>query len=1170
MISQLYSTEEYESHVEEEFALEDWISLEFAIYPTPNSNNPLEVESITSFLRQLIPCDSLTSMKALSKWLGHYLPFFIWRQDDYEMRRFTLSLICFSAEDQKEEEHFIEIIKEQLFPAESVAVSSFWGKRCFLKGTTLAPLFLSQATVVISQRRSSEEIKKNFSAFSQLLSYFFGSPGFRKQALVNDLLASRERTEEAKIFQIHAFLKLFMRRYPYDFDVGLLSELGHFLAISSSHFRKLRMGRHLSRLVMSHYEIKKKIRRAVLLAPENRHLFLRLLPTRLQTPFETKSVIGLFLGLSLFDKFEHFDEEHVLLTVQKWIPSLQLVQGSFLSYQNHQDEMLLFIYLELEKENGDPLTLKERQLLRRVLQQELKDRVQKLMPHLFSPRNEEQIMKNVILLSRELKDPSSLPHLMLVFEKQIETALIFNALLVFPATEGLDVQLCEVKDPTIEVSIERHETVGYFKDGYPKHALLFHVKVAKMPDIFRQDSSVNVYYARQKVYGWIEQAVGEVRDYDGGLILKQQELFSQLQEKFSPLLRERGDLLENFFYSIAPIERQAIIPLVHLETLFSAVLTSLGVSLKKRGAFNLDIQEKERSLFIVIRAESASVKKHLQEATNGADFGRALTTTVFSFQETIIVGYILYETASTRREQFVDSLKKVLLDWQKEREAFQVLRLNFIERPLAFDPRLAGDEVSKSILQMLYEGLMCLDSSGKACFALAKAVDLSSDHKTYTFSLRKCQWSNGMPVHAFDFEYAWKKVLSPLFQTPFAHFFFAIRNARDAKHGKCSTQEVGIVAEDAQTLRVELEHPLPYFLELIAHPVFSPINAAIDQQRPYWATSEGDSFVCNGPFYLKKNFGDEIYLLEKNPRYWDEKKIALHRIILTKTNERKALEMFKNDETDWLGRPFRPWDSLFEQAKGKGTSRHYLLDCVYWSVFNTRLSPFNSLKLRQAFSYAIDRKEMTAVLDDGIPAFSPLLPQHAHAPFVEQLTAEPEKARELFQEALSELGITAESLAPFQMIYPDGEKRAKTAHLLALQWKKILGIRVIPCGCPWSILFRKVTSGDFQIANIRWSSWVNDPLYTLEAFRWGEDALNLAKWENEEFRQLVERANHEQSAKHRAFFLEQAEKILKVESPIIALYYEKNFAIKKDSLNVQMGYGAFNFRDPTLTSVNPK
>ncbi len=963
----------------------------------------------------------------------------------------------------------------------------------------------------------------------------------------------------------YAELHKLIKRFPYLFEQDLENELQCFLVLSSPVFRSLRVNRHLCRLVVSQYMTRKQVRHAFLANPEKRSFAFRLLPTTLCTPFEKKQVLGVLVTMFLFEG-EHFDQEHLLHAVRRWIPSAHLVRGSRYVFQHPQEEGMRTLYVELDKEK-DIFSLDERRVLKKRCFIELKEHVQKLLPTLFNVRNEEQIMKNIIKLSQELDDLHSLPQLIISFEKQLEGALLFTGILVYVSCQGIkSAQLLHLPDTSVTVFIERQQQVGSLQDRYSKEALVFQIKIDQTPGLIRKDLSVNMHLARKKVYSAICKAIGEVRDYEGGLILKQQELLSEFQDLFGERIQGEEELLERFFYSITPIEKQATLPLAILEILFSLIVSSQEMDLNQKGAAFVRFVDVEQGTCFFVRAEGDLLKKEIESGLSTLpDVMKALTVSTFHYQETTCFAGFLETRNPSLQAGFKKALNKALIHWKEERQAFQVLRFNCLDHPFSLDPRMGGDEGSKFILNLLFEGLMRLCIKQKPECAVAQSVSLSEDRMQYTFHLRRCFWSDGSPIQAFDFEYAWKKILSPDFNTPFAHYFYCIKNARAAKQGMLSLDQVGITVLNPFTLHVELEHPVSYFLELIAQPLFSPIHRQLDVTAPQWATTEGELYVCNGPFHLKRNQGEKGYILEKNCFYWDAPNVSISRVVFSKTNARIAFEMFKKGELDWLGRPMHRWEPLFDFARNEKTPLIYLRERVNWCVLNTRRFPFTSLKLRQALSMALNRQEFTSLYTGISPAFSPLPSHHAQFSICGTLSGEVKIAQKLFLDALQELGLTPEIFPSLVMLHPNTDYWEEVAAMTCRQWKKYLNIEVIPQRCSWPSLFEKITNGEYLIAELNWFPCVDDPLYTLTSFMFANEGLNFAKWEHPEFQHLVQQLIHEHDPLRRSSHEAYAEAILIREVPVIPLFYEKEIAIKNPRLQLSCKGGVIDFKKAKFT-----
>jgi oligopeptide transport system substrate-binding protein len=416
------------------------------------------------------------------------------------------------------------------------------------------------------------------------------------------------------------------------------------------------------------------------------------------------------------------------------------------------------------------------------------------------------------------------------------------------------------------------------------------------------------------------------------------------------------------------------------------------------------------------------------------------------------------------------------------------------------------------------------------------------------FKIRESYWSDGTSISAEDFEYAWKKILDPGFKTAFAYLFYPIKNAQAAKEGLIPSKKIGIKAFDQRTLIVDLEHPTPYFLELTAHAFYSPINHILDKTHPNWSSQEGSTYVCNGPFCVKKVQADQNYEFIRNERYWDAKEVKLERILISKTNPHTALEMYQKGEIDWLGRPISPWEPFFADQTPE-LVKSGPPGFVYWCVLNTERFPFSHAKFRQALGLALNRKEIIQSLAYPVlPATAPL--PMAYSQFANKKALEEDRAlaERLFAEALQELKLKKEDLPVFTFLHMTREARKKVAEAIVRQWKEVFGIECRLENCEWSTLFSKLTYGDFQIGEMSWFSPINDPHYTLDAFKHRTNSVNFAKWENVDFQYLLNAAASELNSKDRLEYLALAEKILMEQMPIIPIFYDTDSYKRKSYL----------------------
>jgi len=375
------------------------------------------------------------------------------------------------------------------------------------------------------------------------------------------------------------------------------------------------------------------------------------------------------------------------------------------------------------------------------------------------------------------------------------------------------------------------------------------------------------------------------------------------------------------------------------------------------------------------------------------------------------------------------------------------LKINIHDEPHTLDPRKGGDVISSSLHFMLFDGLTSLNPDCSTSPAVAETIDISDDSLTYTFHLRDSFWSDGSPVTAYDFEKAWKDILNPSFPAVNAHLLYPIKNAEHAKKGLTSLDEVGIKAQDAKTLVVDLQHPTPYFLQLTSFCVFFPVNSKIDRSFPDWANRADKHFVGNGPYVLKTwKHNDEI-ILEKNDRYWAKNDIKLDGIRISMVSDgMTALHMYENNELDMIGAPLSPIpiDAHAELIK-KGSLRVSPVAGTTICTFNNNRFPFNNANIRRAFSLAINREtiiknvtQLNELVATGpIP---PVLKNHKNKMFFRD--NDQIQAQEFFKKGLAELNIQPSDLDEITYCYSISEINHKIAQALQQQWFEVLGVKV--------------------------------------------------------------------------------------------------------------------------------
>jgi len=487
---------------------------------------------------------------------------------------------------------------------------------------------------------------------------------------------------------------------------------------------------------------------------------------------------------------------------------------------------------------------------------------------------------------------------------------------------------------------------------------------------------------------------------------------------------------------------------------------------------------------------------------------------------------------------------------KKDASNTQEVRINIGAEPNTLDPRKARDLYSQTVTKMLFEGLYRIDKSGQRVPALVKDVTLSEDLKTYTFTLKNSLWSDGTPLTAEDFAYGWRKILDSRFLADYAFLLYPIKNAKEAKEGKLPLDEVGIKVIKDDTLVVELERPTPYFLDLIAMPLFSPIPKHIDQENSSWA-SESNSYVSNGPFKMSAWKHNDFIKLTKNEKYWDAPNVSLKNLSLYMVKEETEYLMFEKKELDWAGGPLStlPLDLIPYLKKKKSLCAQPLLG-TYFLRSNVEKKPFDLLEMRKAFALAIDRESLTQHILNGaeIPATSLVPPCMGlrKKPYFQD--GDDEEALDLFEEGLKKGGFKRETLPEITLTYRASERGHLIAQALQQDWLHLLGIEVKLQALETKVYFDRVSKKDYHLAFCSWFADFEDPINFLSIFKDKRVGTNNTNWEHPTFTLLLNQSDGCSALNERKDLLTRAEQILIDEMPIIPLYHSTTLYLKNDRL----------------------
>ncbi|CAM5216750.1 Oligopeptide transport system substrate-binding protein OS=Ureibacillus acetophenoni OX=614649 GN=SAMN05877842_11166 PE=4 SV=1 [Ureibacillus acetophenoni] len=471
--------------------------------------------------------------------------------------------------------------------------------------------------------------------------------------------------------------------------------------------------------------------------------------------------------------------------------------------------------------------------------------------------------------------------------------------------------------------------------------------------------------------------------------------------------------------------------------------------------------------------------------------------------------------------------------------------------PPSLHPGLATDSTSGVILQNVFEGLTTI-KDGEVVNAVADDVQVSEDQLKYTFTLKDTTWSNGDPVTAEDFAYAWTWVLNPENASEYASILYPIKGAEAYNLGEGSVDDLGINVVDEKTLEVTLENPTPYFLELTAFKTYFPVHKATAEANPEWYTEAGEDYITNGPFTLADWQHSASITLEKSDSYWDKENVALDTVNISMVeNETTAVTMFDSGEIDFLGAPFQTVSlDAIDRYKKEGILNIEDYAAIYWYKFNTTGEFTKNANIRKALTLAINRQELIDNITKGeqSPALG-MVPaavkgfEEDRGYFKDNDIEEAKKALEL---GMKELGITDPSQIEIGLSINTSEAHSVIAQFVQEGWAKNLGITVSIDNSEWQVYLDKLNILDYDVARMGWIADYNNAYSFLEQYNSADNGNNDTGWENAQYTELLKQSVVETDPEARIALLKEAEAIAMSEFPVAPVYYYTNLHVKKD------------------------
>ena len=468
-----------------------------------------------------------------------------------------------------------------------------------------------------------------------------------------------------------------------------------------------------------------------------------------------------------------------------------------------------------------------------------------------------------------------------------------------------------------------------------------------------------------------------------------------------------------------------------------------------------------------------------------------------------------------------------------------------------FDPSTSTETFALPVIGSTFEGLVKFAPDGAVVPALAESWEISPDGLTYTFHLRDdAKWSDGKPVTAGDFVYAWTRVLTPEAGAKNAPILYVIKGAEDFYNGK--GDEVAISAPDDKTLTFTLNAPVAYMMQLLPFQVFDPVREDVVEADPDGWTRDPATFIGTGPFRVAEfNFGKST-VLEKNPNYYNAENVSLDKLTFRLVPDpATALAAYEAGDVDGIEAVPSPELPRLASEDGNGFMVVPALGHTY-AFFNPAMSPVDNVLVRKALAEAVDRQNL---ID--------FVMQSADVPATGLVPPGMNVAGEDFRDGTSDFGLAPEArVEDAQKLlaeagYPNGEGFPETVFMTyssppiekileAIQqmWKQNLNIDVKIEASEWQVYYPEVQKTQYQIAQMGWGADYPHPMTFLENFT-SDSPNNLAKWSNADYDALIADAKVVQDPKVSLEDMRKAEAIMMDQMVILPMYYRSNYMMMK-------------------------
>jgi oligopeptide transport system substrate-binding protein len=457
----------------------------------------------------------------------------------------------------------------------------------------------------------------------------------------------------------------------------------------------------------------------------------------------------------------------------------------------------------------------------------------------------------------------------------------------------------------------------------------------------------------------------------------------------------------------------------------------------------------------------------------------------------------------------------------------------------SLDPAFIEGNYEQWLLGDVIVGLTTEDARGAPIPGVARSWDVSPDGLTWTFHLRKSVWSDGVPVTSADFVFAWQRELDPKTASVYAYNIWVVKNAYAVNTEKLPPEKLGVEAPDDSTFIVRLEHPAPYFSELVDHESAWPVpRHVILKYGKDW--SRVGTMIGNGPYMVKDWIPNDHVTLVKNPQFYDAAHVRIDTVNYFSIGDSEtALKLFRAGELDTQN-PF-PNDQIAWMRKNiPGALKIVPYLGIDYMAMNFQRAPFRDIRLREALNLAYDREELVGKVRriGETPAYSIVPPGVANypgsatmkfrtTPFTERLA----RARNLMRQ----MGYGPNHILALDYVTstnPDQRRRAAAVQAMLAR----IYIKMTITALEGGVYLNTMQQHDFELASPLWIADFNDASNFLDLLR-SDSGENYGAYRNPAFDALLDKAQQQRDPGSRAQLMKRAEQLALDDYAWVPAYY---------------------------------